>query len=306
MTGALGKKMKQSEKIKVECSELAALRQRVKVLSFRLKAVFFYHVFCILVFALYIFAVSKGVSLQSANAAAPIILGFTASIAILPILILMILSYSKSKKATKALIALSLVFFVIALAETTVNELSSFGALDMGIPSIIFLLPCYALTAVSLISSKNKKSTMLSSCGLSLIVYCIFCLSGEVENVVYPHILFLFAAILNIIALKIIDEYENLSRIYGFPYFNERFNEQSSEYTPAYRTSDSVSQSIDFVEPLPKEYTLDSSYAKSENLMQTVDIPKDDGKICDVPISNKCEVDEYTQKLRSLKHKDKA
>lgn len=305
MIGALGKKMKQCEKIKAERSELAPLRQRVNVLSFRLKAVFSYHIFCICVFVLYIFLVAKGASLANANAAAPIMLGFAALIAILPVLILIILSYSKNKKATKALIALSFVFFVITLAETTVNELSFFtgtSATIIGVPSAVLLIPCYALAFICLIIYKNKRNT-LSVCIISLAVYCILCLSGEIQNIVYPHILFVFSAILNIIALEYISEYENLSKIYGFPYFNERFNEQTGEYTPMYHTSDSVSHTIDLADVQAEEYFPDSPCAKCENLMETVDIATNCDNVCDVPISEKIKVDEYTQKLRSLKHK---
>ncbi len=297
--------MKQCEKIKVERSELASLRQRVKALSFRLKAVFFYHIFCICVFVLYIFSVANGTSLANANAAAPIMLGFTSAVAILPVLILMILSYSKSKKATKAMIALSFVFLAAALIETTANELSFFtgtSATIIGVPSAVLLIPCYALAFVSLIIYKNKRNA-LSVCIISLVVYCILCLSGEIQNVVYPHILFVFSAILNIIALEYIIEYENLSKIYGFPYFNERFNEQTGEYTPMYHTSDSVSHTIDSVDVQSEEHFSDSPCAKCENLMQTVDVKTDCDNVCDVPISEKAEVDEYTQKLRSLKHK---
>ncbi len=294
--------MKNTDRIKAEKSELAALRQRVETLSLRLKIVFCYHIFCIAVFVLYLFKIVHGISLQGiGNAAEPIMLAGASAVAMLPLFVLMILSYSKSKKATKALVALSFVFLTATLIETTLCELSAFETI-LGFPSVILLLPCYALVFAALIIYKNKRNAILT-CGLSLIVYCILCLGNEINNVIYPHILFMLSAVLNLISLEYIKEYDTLSKIYGFPYFNERFNEQKSEYIPTYNTNDIVSYSPDEVSITDEIAELDSAYSKGENLMETIDVSGNCDDVRDMPFSDKSKVDEYTQKLRSLKNK---
>ena len=292
--------MKEKDIIKADNSELCALRKRVETIEKRSRFVLYYHIFCIGIFVLLLFKLVYGAGTFGSPASA-IWIAIAAAIALCPIVVLMILSFSKNIKATVIFILTEFFLFAVILFQTTINEIFVNNSSNLAFPCIAVLAPCYILVVFSLFY-KSKKPFICAS-ALALIIYVIFCLDNELYEVTYPHILLFFGAILNILNLRQMKEYDALSKIYGFPYFNERFNEQTNEYESTYSTNNFISDTPDDISADYEKINLDASYASGDDLMEKINIADDSSDVCDVPFSEKAMVDEYTQKLRNLKNK---
>ncbi len=280
---------------KTDTAELCKLRDKVLEIDGFFKKTLYFHIICVVVFVGMLFKIVYGISLTNGgHASAPIAIGIAAIVAILPLIALCFMAYCKSKKAIIALIVAMSVLFLLCFAFSCRYEIQ-----------IVFILAPIYLTAICSVFYKNSR-VCLPICALCVILYCILSLKNDMDNVNYPHILLLLSIILNIVCLKRHKEYTELSKIYGFPYFNERFNEQSSEYAPERLTSDFAGNTPDNIDinktnktdELLKPYT-----PKQPSTMETVNCDIDIETVCDVPLANIDEVEAYTQRLRELKNK---
>ena len=280
---------------KTDTEELCKLRDKVLEIDGFFKKTLYFHIICVIVFVGMLFKIAYGISLTNGgDASAPIAIGIAAIVAMLPLIMLSLSAYCKSKKAIIALIAAMSALFLLCFAFSCMYEIQ-----------IVFILVPIYITAICSVFYKNNRF-YLPICALCVILYCILSLNNDINNVNYPHILLLLSVILNIVCLKRHKEYTELSKIYGFPYFNERFNEQSSEYTPERLTSDFAGNAPDDIDinqnnetdELLKPYT-----PKQPSTMETINCDIDIDTVCDVPLANTDEVEAYTQRLRELKNK---
>ncbi len=280
---------------KYNTAELQELRDKVLQIDAFFKKTLYFHIICVVVFVAMLFKIVYGISLTNGgDASAPIAIGIAAIVAILPLIMLCFMAFCKNKKAIIVLLVIMSVLFLLCFAFSCRYEIQ-----------IAFILSPIYLTALCSAFYKNSR-VCLPICALCVILYCILSLKNDIDSVNYPHILLLISVILNLICLKKHKEYTELSKIYGFPYFNERFNEQSSEYTAARSTSDFEGNAPDNIDINPNNETdeLLKPYAqKQSNTMETVNCDIDIDAVCDVPLADANEVEAYTQRLRKLKNK---